>query len=272
MWALNHAFLRAHNKPMWYIYIYLSYNMIYIYHHIYIIYIDIQVIRVVLQLATTKFSAKKEWIAQWSTCCSEETAVKCWETILRWQTAANNTARRLIRSGNLSQQWKTPPLISASECFPGLKLGVSWSFHDIQPLSQIQERAPTQESERLFILKISQDLSVKEVSTRHASVKLLWTSCMSWDTCPWPKNDKFERPKSGKVNNWIAVVKRQTWFNQPIWLLFWESHAVAYTDVGWNSRKVYPGVQNLDVWWPHLGIWMNPRNGKQWHVNVRSRN
>ena len=75
-------------------------------------------------------------------------------------------------------------------------------------------------------------------STRHASVKLLWTSCMSWDTCPWSKNDKFERPKSGKVNNWIAVVKRQTWFDQPKWLLFWESHVVAYRDVGWNSRKV----------------------------------
>lgn len=97
-------------------------------------------------------------------------------------------------------------------------------------------------------------------STRHASVKLLWTSCMSWDTCPWSKNDKFERPKSGKVNNWIAVVKRQTWFNQPKWLLFWESHAVAYRDLGWNSRKVYPGVQNLDVWWPHLGIWMRKPN------------
>ena len=175
MWALNHAFLRAHNKPMWYIYIYI-YHIIW---YIYISYIYIYNIHWYtgntcgLATCNHKVFSKKEWIAQWSTCCSEETAVKCWETILRWQTAANNTARRLIRSGNLSQQWKTPPLISASECFPGLKLGVSWSFHDIQPLSQIQERAPTQESERLFILKISQDLSVKEV----AHGMQVWNSC-----------------------------------------------------------------------------------------------
>ena len=226
----------------------------------------------VLQLATTKFSAKKEWIAQWSTCCSEETAVKCWETILRWQTAANNTARRLIRSGNLSQQWKTPPLISASECFPGLKLGGFMEFPWYTATFTNPRTGANPGIRASFYLEDFAGFVSERGSTRHASVKLLWTSCMSWDTCPWPKNDKFERPKSGKVNNWIAVVKRQTWFNQPIWLLFWESHAVAYTDVGWNSRKVYPGVQNLDVWWPHLGIWMNPRNGKQWHVNVRSRN
>ena len=99
-------------------------------------------------LQPQSFQENNHRIAQWSTCCRKE---RC------------NASDLLGLSRPME---KTPHWYPLSECF--LEIGL---FHDLQPLSPKKKRRTRNHS---VFSKISPDLSG---STRHASVKLLWTSC-----------------------------------------------------------------------------------------------